>query len=145
NSHVVDSLKVIDKLFVLSEPRGTGETPSIYAFFFCSVKLYVLMDKIFESLRTLQTTAGSGENPTTHRSLFIAILDLDADLLDWHSALPEWLKFSLDKAEQPPTEYPVWLRRQRCILALRFLGMRILLHRQSVLFLLRISAGQGQT
>jgi hypothetical protein len=100
------------------------------------------MDQVFQSLRTPLAPKHDHTNSTTSvddRSLLSRIVDLDARLLDWHDGLPDFLKFALDEADGTQSSFPncAWLPRQRCILKLRFLGMRILLHRQSILFLLR--------
>jgi len=71
------------------------------------------------------------------RTLFslTTTLQLDRMLLNWHAGLPSFLKFSLSKVEWDD-RMAAEIQRQKNILCARFLGMRILLHRQSVLFLL---------
>lgn len=72
-------------------------------------------------------------------SLFTTILQLDGHLLSWHEYLPPHLQFSLDSLEDVADENFPWIQRQRHHLRSRFLGMRMLLHRQTVLFLLQPS------
>ena len=69
-------------------------------------------------------------------SQLTTILQLDSLLLKWHSDLPTHLKFSLNGLDDKMA-LSYTLQRQKVILKMRFLGMRILLHRQSVLFLLQ--------
>lgn len=138
---VLDVKSAFDDLYDLTQKQLSENTPSTFAFFFCTVRLYLLMDKIFETLRSVQTSLEQRDRNTTDPSFRITVLDLDSELLEWHSRLPEALRFSLDKVEDPRPDQPLWLQRQRCILTLRFIGMRVLLHRQSVLYLLQSARG----
>ena len=139
--------KEIDDEFIakdLEQPEGVY---SINAFFLYNVKLYSVLDQILEKLNgALTNDANTTENSYISpeiadsretRTLFsmTTTLQLDRMLLNWHGSLPEFLRFSLNKVEWPDN-LSTQIQRQRNILCARFLGMRILLHRQSVLFLL---------
>ncbi len=69
-------------------------------------------------------------------SYLTVIIQLDEMLLAWHDSLPEFLRFPLEDVSVDK-QHPLWLQRQTVILRNRFLGMRILLHRQTVLFLIQ--------
>jgi hypothetical protein len=148
NNNDLPSL-VDDKFTALGESQPV-DIPSSNAFFANVVKLYRVMDEILESLRNpsaintpalgahfSQSEAGHHQPRTPcAMSQLTAILQLDALLLKWHDDLPLYLKFSLDGPDDV-TSLTFILQRQKVILKTRFLGMRILLHRQSVLFLLQ--------
>lgn len=140
-------LAVDDKLIALGENQRE-DVPSLNAFFLSSVQLYRVMDKILERLLDTQTMtkADNEDRPGEAQGLcgcsalsqLTAILQLDGFLLSWHETLPTHLKFSLDSVEMVRS-YPPGIYRQRTVLQNRFLGMRILLHRQTLLFLLQPS------
>ena len=127
------------------------ETPSMNSFFRHSVRLYHVMDDVLLRLRNAKTTAyfdiqkaSSGvrinrpvSNVNAIISLLNTILQLDGHLLSWHEYLPPHLQFSLHSVVPQNLETPLWIQRQVHQLRSRFLGMRILLHRQTVLFLLQ--------
>lgn len=138
-----------DKYIALGQEQPEAQ-PSINAFFRGTVRLYYVMDEILEILH--ETTAGVRSSSRdsvdpgggaqnqfsgpTALHLLTKIIQLDGKLLSWHDSLPDSLKFSIDSLE-PNEERALWLRRQKHILKIRFLGMRILLHRQTLLFLLQ--------
>lgn len=126
-----------DKFIVQNQPQPSL-VPSRNAFFVNVVRLYHLMDHILESLHSTAPVSKLQACTCCAVSQLSAILQLDALLLGWHENLPAHLKFSLEGLDDDsPT--PFILQRQKNILKTRFLGMRILLHRQSVLFLLQSS------
>ncbi|KAL8778230.1 MAG: hypothetical protein Q9213_007509 [Squamulea squamosa] len=144
--------QVDDSYIALDRPQP-DDIPSINSFFRHSVGLYHVMDNILLKLRNAKKTAyfdlqkGSNDvqiqtpvsNINSLISLFTAILQLDGYLLSWHEHLPRHLQFSLDSQGDVEAENIPWVRRQRHHLRSRFLGMRMLLHRQTVLFLLQPS------
>ncbi|KAI4263182.1 MAG: hypothetical protein L6R42_001664 [Xanthoria sp. 1 TBL-2021] len=117
------------------------------------VRLYHVMDNVLLRLRNAKKTAYFDlqkassdvqiQTPVSDinslMSLFTTILQLDGHLLSWHEYLPPHLQFSLDSLEDVADENFPWIQRQRHHLRSRFLGMRMLLHRQTVLFLLQPS------
>lgn len=142
---------VDDRHIAAGEGQPDG-VPSVNAFFVNSVNLYRVMDEILERLHEALATVRSDtachvhsdrQNRTARCTCnavpqLAAILQLDGLLLDWHESLPTYLKFSLDSVKcAVEDDHPVQIQRQRVILKIRFLGLRILLHRQTVLFLLQ--------
>lgn len=141
---------VDDKYISLGEPQPEG-TPSVNAFFVSATKLYRVMDKVLECLhKTIShkrqkpgdhVSADRQDTTTTMGSNFVSqlgtILQQDSLLLDWHAGLEPHLRFALDALEPDNEESHPIFRRQRTILKNRFLGMRTLLHRGVLLFLLQ--------
>lgn len=138
-----------DKYIALRQEQPEA-LPSINAFFHSTVRLYYVMDEILEILHEITAGARSSSrysieagDSAQHQSggptalnLLTEIVQLDGRLMSWHDSLPDFLKFSIDRLE-PNEDCALWLRRQKHILKNRFLGMRILLHRQTLLFLLQ--------
>ncbi|KAL8636667.1 MAG: hypothetical protein Q9228_005961 [Teloschistes exilis] len=141
-----------DPSISLNQPQPDN-VPSINSFFRHSVRLYHVMDNVLLKLRNAKKTAyfdlqkASSDvqiqtpvsNINSLISLFTTILQMDGHLLSWHEYLPPHLRFSLDNLEDIAREDHSWIQRQRHHLRSRFLGMRMLLHRQTVLFLLQPS------
>ena len=140
----------IDDRYIARGEKQPDGLPSVNAFFLSTVRLYYVMDEILERLHQA-VAMGKSDSDCSHEdrekcrhhlngssalSLLTAILQLDEMLLSWHDSLPEYLKFPVDSVESGST-YPLGIQRQRIILKARFLGMRILLHRQTILFLLQ--------
>lgn len=133
-----------------SQPR---DKPSINSFFRHVVRLYHVMDHVLMALREAKKTAyfdlqtassDTGiQTPLNGVNAFFSLLAtmhrLDGHLLSWHEYLPSHLKFSLEDPHNPPNVAVPWIHRQRHFLRSRFLEMRILLHRQTILFLLQPS------
>ncbi|KAL8935904.1 MAG: hypothetical protein Q9216_005203 [Gyalolechia sp. 2 TL-2023] len=144
--------QVDDPHIALGQPQPK-DTPSVNSFFRHSVRLYHVMDYVLLTLRDAKTTAyfdlqkASGDvriqtplsNVNALMSLLTTMLRLDGHLLSWHEYLPPHLQFSLDSTDDIPAAGAPWIQRQRHFLRSRFLGMRILLHRQTILFLLQPS------
>lgn len=118
--------------------RGNERAPATITFFRQSIQLYISMEEVTREFfeRTTRTTAGG---MATHQVSTLAVLstllELDEKLLLWHSDLPDYLRFHLYQTETAP-HYPLWLQRQRAILQHRFLILRIIFHRQSLMYLL---------
>ncbi|KAL8702744.1 MAG: hypothetical protein Q9201_004083 [Fulgogasparrea decipioides] len=144
--------QVDDSHIALGQSQPT-DAPSINSFFRHSVRLYHVMDHVLLRLRNAKKTAyfdlvkASADvqiqtpvsNVNAMSSLLVTILQLDGYLLSWHEYLPPHLRFSLDGPDDtPPTNVP-WIQRQKHCLRSRFFGMRMLLHRQTILFLLQPS------
>ena len=142
--------QAVDDKYIAQEMVQPDGIPSVNAFFVNTVTLYRVMDEIIERLHKVSTTSKSDPGCNLHpdkqngvqscscdnaRQL-TSIIQLDGLLQNWHDSLPQHLKFSLDDVDQAH-EYADEILRQRVILKIRFLGMRILLHRQTILFLLQ--------
>ncbi|KAF2168144.1 hypothetical protein M409DRAFT_21589 [Zasmidium cellare ATCC 36951] len=140
-------LSSTDDRFLKEDKAQPSDVSSVNAFFVNTVKLYRIMDEIFAVLPPRSQLAPS---PLTSRVPYSqsydahytitqlnAIFELDALLLEWHRNLPPHLAFSLENLDETSPSLPHILRLHKVVLKLRFLGMRILLHRQSVLFLLQ--------
>ncbi|RFU25946.1 hypothetical protein B7463_g10395, partial [Scytalidium lignicola] len=145
--------KPIDDKYLAQDQPQPKDVPSINAFLGCNVELYAIMDSILEKLSQTSNvqkcqdmnTNGSSSSPQGIASiennalhLLTTIVQLDKLLLNWHANLPTYLKFLLDKVTCDNTLSPQ-IQRQRNILRSRFLGMRVLLHRQTILVLLQNS------
>ena len=138
---------VDDKYITLGQAQPDG-TPSINAFFANSVNLYRVMDEIIERLHEMTNVQLDATNNLESMQQFgtscrcsavkqlAALLQLDGHLQKFYQSLPTHLKFSLHETDHVP-DCPDEIQRQRVILKIRFLGMRILLHRQTILFLLQ--------
>jgi hypothetical protein len=121
------------------QPEGL---PSMNAFLRCTVRLYLVMDSIMEIFQAPNSHSEKGNDPMRRRSsaeILITVLKSDELLLSWHSSLPDYLRFSLSGSYQYEVSQPRWIQRCRIVLKNRFLGLRILLHRQTILFLLLTS------
>ncbi|KAL8994022.1 MAG: hypothetical protein Q9169_005901 [Polycauliona sp. 2 TL-2023] len=143
----------IDDYYIGLDQTQPADIPSVNMFFRHSVRLYHVMDNVLRRLSDAKSTAYFDlqkasidmrirtpiSNTNALMSLFSTILQLDGHLLSWHEYLPSHLKFSLDGMEGTAEETPPWIQRQRHHLRSRFLGMRMLLHRQTILFLLQPS------
>ncbi|KAL9595239.1 MAG: hypothetical protein Q9219_006573 [cf. Caloplaca sp. 3 TL-2023] len=141
----------IDDAYIAQSQAQPNETPSVNSFLRHSVRLYHVMDHVLTRLRNAKKSAyfelqkasrdvqiqTPVSNVNSLMSLFTTLLQLDGHLLSWHEYLPSHLRFKLEGNDHTAaTEIP-WVRRQRHYLRSRFLGMRMLLHRQTVLFLLQ--------
>lgn len=128
-----------------------ADTPSMNAFFRHSVRLYHVMGDVFLRLRNAKTTAyqelktASSDvrinrpvsNVNAMLSLLSTITELDGHLLSWHEYLPTFLQFPLDNIAVSTQPTQPWISHQFNTLRSRFLGMRMMLHRQTLLFLLQ--------
>lgn len=140
----------VDDQYLMDNQRQPSNIDSIYSFFHHTVRLYHVMDDVLLQLRNAKATAYHESRNTSDGiriqrpisdvnamiSLLNTTLQLDGHLLSWHEHLPRHLRFHLqdDGASQAS---PSWLQQQRDLLRGRFLAMRILLHRQTILFLLQ--------
>ncbi|KAJ5811771.1 hypothetical protein N7474_008072 [Penicillium riverlandense] len=98
-----------------------------------------VMDKITEELQTPRRQSETPVEPETQRNVLQTLIDLveaDERLVSWHASLPDYFRFSLDSTEQQDSPQPWWVQRCKIVLKNRFLGLRILLHRQTILLLL---------
>ena len=141
----------VDDRYISRGQEQPTDTPSVHSFFLHSVRLYHVMDNVLLRLRNAKTTAyfdiqkASSDirinrpvsNINAMLSLLNTILQLDGHLLSWHEYLPPHLQFPLHSVDPPNPETPQWIQRQTHSLRSRFLGMRMLLHRQTILFLLQ--------
>ena len=128
-----------------------ADTPSMNAFFRHSVRLYHVMGDVFLRLRDAKSAAylelkKASSDVQIHRpvsnvnallSLLSTITELDGHLLSWHEYLPAFLQFPLDSIAVSTQPTQPWISQQCSTLRNRFLGMRMMLHRQTLLFLLQ--------
>jgi hypothetical protein len=138
----------IDDQYIATGQSQPKEVPAMNTFFRSTIQLYIVMEGILQEFTSLSCprpniNSATGElldpcstGGVSTLALLTAIIDLDERLMLWHRSLPDFLRFPLDLVEMTP-DYPFWLQRQRAILQHRFLGMRVLLHRQTILYLLR--------
>ncbi|KAL8833378.1 MAG: hypothetical protein Q9176_008006 [Flavoplaca citrina] len=144
--------QIDDPFIALNQPQPDN-MPSINSFFRHHVRLYHVMDNVLFKLRNAKKTAYFDlqkassdvqiQTPVSSvnslMSLFNTVLQMDGYLLSWREYLPPHLQFSLDDLEDISGATHPWVQRQKHHLQSRFLGMRMLLHRQTVLFLLQPS------
>ena len=140
----------IDDSYILKSQAQPEGQLSVKTFFVHSMRLYYLMDEILERLHKAKGVIDGDlkgfrsksdgwpllVDSNSALSYLTIIVQLDGMLLAWHDSLPEQLQFSLDDIAVNK-QHPRWLQRQNIVLRLRFLGMRTLLHRQTVLFLVQ--------
>ena len=138
-----------DSCIAKGQAESTGDH-STNAFFVCSIRLYYLMDEVLERLHKIKGVIGADLKgyPSSNESwpllvdassalsYLTVVIQLDGMLLAWHDSLPGYLRFSLEDVDVDK-QRPVWLQRQTIILRNRFLSLRILLHRQTVLYLIQ--------
>jgi hypothetical protein len=105
------------------------------ATFVHTASLYRVMDDVLERLQEA-TDKNPNDLPRNGAAIsqLAALAQLDSILLNWFDALPTEMKFALDGVEKEHSESSA-LSCQRQALKIRFLGMRLLLHRQTILFL----------
>ena len=144
----------VDDPYISTGQEQPAGLPSLNSFFRHSVRLYHVMDDVLLRLRNAKSTAYFDiqkassvmrvnrpvSNVNAMISLLNTILELDGHLLSWHEYLPSHLQFSLNSILTASSEIPLWMHRQVHDLRNRFLGMRMLLHRQTILFLLQAPA-----
>lgn len=132
----------IDDSFIDEKLPQPPNLPSEFSFLGFNVKLFSMVVDILETVRKNKAGQGNTQAMTTkgtydHRfNLALLVLQLDREFLDWHSSLIEHLQFPLDRVAMDDT-LPPQLQRQRNILNVRFLGFRMHLHRQTLLYLLQ--------
>lgn len=152
--------QAVDDQYITAGQAQPEGVPSVNAFFASSVSLYRVMDEIFERLqeglvavrpdptcqfhsdKRLDNYPGPTGCSCNAVPQLTTLLQLDGLLLKWHDNLPTYLKFPMDGVDQPNDDSSE-LQRQRAILKIRFLGLRILLHRQTILFLLQPQASRN--
>jgi hypothetical protein len=143
--------KAIDDEYLNLGQSQPDNVPSLYAFYHYVAKLYCVVDEVLELLYEVTREGGShdpactldGTDCHSHNSrnlkassISATIIQMDSSLLSWHNSLPAFLKFCIDN----PTaggEQHITTQRQKNILRYRFLGIRILIHRQALLYLLQ--------
>lgn len=140
----------IDDEYISTGQEQPSGKSSVNSFFRYTVRLYHVMDDILLRLREAKSSAYYESKETSSEvrirrpistvnaalSLLNIILQLDGHLLSWHEYLPAYLRFPLDNNELDP-DLPERPQRQSQILRSRFHGLRMLLHRQTLLFLLQ--------
>jgi hypothetical protein len=142
--------KAIDDQYISSGENQPANVPSLFAFFHYVAKLYCIVDDILD---LLYETARAGWHDSNYSStqsnhdmedgrkpaalsMSTALPQMDRKLLSWHESLPDFLKFSIDAPTSDIGQH-IAIQRQSNILRYRFLGIRILLHRQTLLYLLQ--------
>lgn len=148
--------QVADDHYIATGQCQPKDTPSLNSLFVHTASLYRVMDNIFARLRDAFNTVNTDLACRSHldpeaatvsqscccnaESQLSMVLHLDGLLLHWHDTLPEYLQlFRQDQGINTRFPNAALEQRQRAALKIRFLGMRILLHRQTILFL-----GQSQ-
>lgn len=140
----------IDDEYIMKGHEQPPNHNSINAFFRHIIRLHHVMDDALLRLRETKSAAYyesingscdtgirrpiSGVNAAI--SLLTTILQLDGHLLSWQEYLPDYLKTNSINSECT-SKLMRGVRRQAYVLHGRFLALRILLHRQTVLFLLQ--------
>ncbi|KAL3442658.1 hypothetical protein BJX65DRAFT_312567 [Aspergillus insuetus] len=98
------------------------------------------MDEVWSELRQLSLDNQLNDNETL--TILSAFAGFDKRLLQWHQTLSAPLSFLIDENDDIENS-PEWAQSQKIMLKLRFLAMRINLHRQSLIFLLRSNSRDG--
>lgn len=149
SKHSIPALpQAVDDVYIRNGSNPSGDTPSTNAFFLGTIRLYLVMDDIIEQFQDINRQSETDHGPPATCSsldILMAVLKSDEKLLAWHSSLPEYLRFSLHCIEPYEPSQPQWIQRCKTILKNRFLGLRILLHRQTILFLLQPSQSTEDT
>ena len=141
----------VDDEYITRSQDQPASIPSLNSFFHHNVRLYHVMNDVLLRLHNAKTgaysemTKASSDMRITRPVSSInatvpipnTIVQLDGDLLSWYEHLPLHLHLSLQNIVPPNPETTLWTQRQRYSLRNRFLGMRMLLHRQTILFLLQ--------
>lgn len=141
----------VDDDHIARHQEQPADTPSMNAFFRHNVRLYHVMSDVFLQLRDAKSTAylelkkASSDvqinrpvsNVNALLSLLSTITELDGHLLSWHEYLPAFLQFPLDRIAISLQSTQSWIPHQVSTLRSHFLGMRMMLHRQTLLFLLQ--------
>ena len=141
----------IDDAYISRGQNQPAEIPSLNAFFRHTVRLYHIMDDVLLRLCKAKGTSYLDmrnasidiriNRPISDINAVIpllnSILQFDGHLLSWHESLPSHLKFSYSLAGQLTSHTVPWNQRQVHSLRSHFLSMRMLLHRQTLLFLLQ--------
>lgn len=148
--HQYNFPKAVDDQYIILGQYQPENIPSMYAFFHHVAKLYCVVDDVLGLLYGVNK--GEGFDPgcisdesqsqkddcrrSNAPSTLSAIIQIDNSLLDWHDSLPGFLRFAIDTPPSDDRQHMI-IQRQRNILRYRFLGIRILLHRQTLLYLLQ--------
>lgn len=145
-SHSMEKIGTQDSLQT-NNYRG-NEMLSLDAFFLHTTRLYCVVDEISHSISSSCVVGSSNLNgsrfaetdtPGSRMLLYlITINQLDQKLVRWSDKLPDHLKFHLKKNDEEDSVLAP-IKRKRDVLHARFLWLRTLLHRQSLLYLLQRS------
>lgn len=141
---------VINNFDVEKGQEQLNQMPTLDAFILHTAKLYYIVDEISDRLskaclaNTFSSDLGLGirksrrtEIPGSRMLTYLTTVNqFDRTLLRWRDSLPDSLKFHLDETHREG-EIAGPIQRQRNVLHARFLGLRMLLHRQSLLYLLQ--------
>ncbi|RDW62530.1 hypothetical protein BP5796_10832 [Coleophoma crateriformis] len=142
----------IDDLNIEKELNSPDQMSSLDSFFLHTTRLYCIADEISHHLPNTGVTNIGSSSPEVGRgrtriielpgsrmlSYLTTVNQLDQLLLRWRDSLPNSFKFNGDNTDRED-DVPASVQRQRNVLHTRFLGLRILLHRQSLLYLLQRS------
>jgi hypothetical protein len=128
----------VDDRFTVQGKEQPSDVLSSIAFFVANITLYLVIDDILSRLyRGRATTRRPGAMPSklglqfpfihlpvepesdTPLAYLSAVVELEKELMDWYSSLPELLKFSLEDVH-PDTRGNPALQRQRNILHARY-------------------------
>lgn len=142
--------QAVDDQYITLGQNQPDNKPSIYAFFHHVVRMYYVVDDVLGLLYGVNRGEGSdpgcGNNEPRCQiddcrrfkapSTLSAIIDIDHSLLSWHDSVPGYLRFSIDTSHSDDGQDMI-IQRQKNILRYRFLSIRTLLHRQTLLYLLQ--------
>ncbi|KAL3490338.1 fungal-specific transcription factor domain-containing protein [Aspergillus germanicus] len=117
-----------------AEGGSISSNPSPHTLFHYTIRLYIIMDEVWSELRQISLDNQFNDNETL--TILSAIAGFDKRLLQWHQTLSAPLNFLINENDDIENG-PKWAQSQKIMLKLRFLAMRINLHRQSLIFLLR--------
>ncbi|RDW81874.1 hypothetical protein BP6252_02986 [Coleophoma cylindrospora] len=142
----------INDLNIEQDQNPPDQMSSLDSFFLHTTRLYCIADEISHHLSNTGVTNISSSSTEVHRgrsrttdlpgsrmlSYLTTVNQLDQLLLRWRDSLPNSLKFNDHKTDREG-DVLAPIQRQRNVIHTRFLGLRILLHRQSLLYLLQRS------
>ncbi|KIW69558.1 hypothetical protein PV04_05428 [Phialophora macrospora] len=130
----------VDDQYIMNDsiiPRQPASRPSLTSFFIQTIKLAHIIDSV---LLKLYPSTGKPWSPTASQlrnnhdrfpEIFGHSVLLDGELLSWWNGIPPHLK------DEPNNPDGSDFQRQRNVMYIRFLNVRLLLHRQSFLIFSR--------
>ncbi|KAI9736361.1 MAG: hypothetical protein M1834_001247 [Cirrosporium novae-zelandiae] len=140
-----------DDIYIARGQKQPEGVPSLNAFFLTNIKMYYIVDEIlsrlhgpkmpqinYHELDLNDSDSWELSESLENRVLctLTTIIQFDRILMKGLDARPDFLKFTPGSIT-PIGDLPFPILNQKNMLNARFLGLRILLHRQSLLFLLQ--------
>ncbi|OQU98796.1 Fungal specific transcription factor domain-containing protein [Cladophialophora immunda] len=129
----------VDDQYIMNDsivPRQPANRPSLTSFFVQTIKLAHIIDSVLLKLYSSSTKPWTSTNPSPNKQdhfteIFGHSVLLDGELVSWWNANPPHLKEEPNYPDGPD------FQRQRNVMFIRFLNVRLLLHRQSFLIFSR--------